>query len=437
MLAKGLKMKARFLPPKGNEQGNLLWSKSKFSDSNLKIEASLEKLRKMGYWASAFPEGDGVTFNFADETITKNNNEIFDDFQSAFDWVDIEQAQSQDSNAELAELVDEEETIECIVIVPLDKIFIQQNLVLGKYTFYCKKQLDDEPSERLADFDSEYVQFKASLNYRDLLKLNKNTKHDNYVINKCLLLAEHAMDVVRFSYSSFLTREYTPNPAGQIGDGFYAVNIIPLGKTHLKPLELTRISKPISVSNNWLGPQVDSFSGQGIDYLSLIYSSDIDNEMAHAVISALRSCRQSFYSIGDESQFLNLVFVLDGLTDPEWNGWKHRTYIAALLSNGDPSLFGKKLEEYDGLYTDVRNKLVHEGKDFYEMTEEPSSASETIYFYIKSIVILIAEKPLNTTQEMKNYAISLLQTQSFKDEYISVINRVSLSRGKEPRIPHW
>lgn len=430
-------MKAKFLPPRDNYSGNLLWNKSKFSDVSSKIESSLGKLREIGYWASAFPEGDGVTFNVTDETATKSNDEMFNDFRSAFDWVDIETAKSKDSNSELAELEDEDETLECIVIVPLDKIYIQKTLVLGNYTFVCRKEFDEECSERLADFEGEYLQFEVSLNYRDLLRLNESINHNDYVINKCLSLAEHAMDIVRFAHSSFLTREFTPNPAGQMGDGFYSVNIIPLGKTHLKPLELHCISKPISVSNNWLGPQVDDFFEPGIDYLSFIYSNNIDNEMAKAVISALRSCRQSFYSIGDESQFLNLVFVLDGLTDPEWSGWKHRTYIAALLSNNNALLFAKKLEEYDRLYTDVRNKLVHEGKDFYELSEQSNSACETIYEYIKDVIKLIAKIPLNTTEEMKNHATALLQTQSFKDEYESVINRVSASRGKQPRVTQW
>ena len=430
-------MKARFLPPRENYSGNLLWNKSEFSDVKSRIEISLGKLREIGYWVSPFPEGDGITFNIYDEAIKKSNKEMLDDFRAAFDWVDIEKSKSKDSNLELAELEDEGRMLDCIVIIPLEKIFIQKTLVLGKYTFYCRKDFDEEPYERLANFEGEYLQFEVSLNYRDLLKLNQSIDHNDYVINKCLSLAEHAMDIVRFAHSSFVTREFTPNPAGQMDNGFYSVNIIPLGKTHLKPLELGGISKPFSVSNNWLGPQVDDFFVPGIDYLSFVYSNDIENEMAKAVISALRSCRQSFYSIGDESQFLNLIFVLDGLTDPEWTGWKHRTYIASLLSNGDANLFGRKLEEYDRLYTDVRNKLVHEGKDFYELSEQSSTASEAIYGYIKDVIELIAKIPINTFEEMKNHAIALLQTQSFKDEYTSVIGRVSISRGKQPRVPQW
>lgn len=62
---------------------------------------------------------------------------------------------------------------------------------------------------------------------------------------------------------------------------------------------------------------------------------------------------------------MNLVFVLDGLVDLDWNGWKYRIYIVLLFFGGDFVSFGRKFEEYDWLYIDVRNKFVYEGKDFY------------------------------------------------------------------------
>jgi len=150
-------MKARFLPPRENYSGNLLWNKSEFSDVKSRIEISLGKLREIGYWVSPFPEGDGITFNIYDEAIKKSNKEMLDDFRAAFDWVDIEKSKSKDSNLELAELEDEGRMLDCIVIIPLEKIFIQKTLVLGKYTFYCRKDFDEEPYERLANFEGEYL----------------------------------------------------------------------------------------------------------------------------------------------------------------------------------------------------------------------------------------------------------------------------------------
>ncbi|WP_417442106.1 hypothetical protein [Idiomarina sp.] len=434
-------MEARLIVPRVDESGtkyngNLVWAKSDFEGKEDEVSKSLENIRVKGYWASPFPEGDGVTFSVEDEISKKDDDEIFSDFTECFDWVEIKRGESKDANLELAELEPERE-FKCIVIVPLKSIFIQETLTVGPFTFFCRKEFDLEPYERLTSYSCEYLQFDVKLKYKDLLNLNKTINHNNYVINKCLSMAEHAMDLVRYVESSFIKKEFTPNPAGQMKNGLYCVDIIPIERTHLKPFELKGISMPFSVANNWLGPQVDSFYSDGIEFLEAVHNGDVNNELSSAIIGALRSCRQSFYSLGSESQFLNLVFTLDGLTDPDWSGWKQRTYIASLLSNGCPDTFAKKLKRYDELYHDVRNKLVHEGADFYELDEDPDKASEDMYGYIKDIIKLVAKESFATVTEMKSYAVQQLQRNDFQSEYTQLITNVSLSRNKQPHIPVW
>ncbi|XHX76651.1 MAG: hypothetical protein RBJ76_19740 [Stenomitos frigidus ULC029] len=429
-------MQARFLAPRGNCSGNLLWNTAQFKEFEDEISYSLNLLREIGYWASAFPEGDGITFNFKDENISKTNEEMLTDFKNCFNWVDIELGKSNDSNIELAELEADRE-LKCIVIVPLDKIYVQRTLDIGPYTFFCRREFDPEPYERLTDFETEYLQFETCVSYEDVLRINQRLDHNDYFINKCISLAEHALDLVRYVHSSFIRREFTPNPAGQMSNGFYSVEIIPVDETHIKPLSLSGISRPFSVSNNWLDPQVDDFWAEGIDYLSTVYSGNVKNQMASSIIGALRSCRQSFYSLGYESQFLNLVFTLDGLTQPEWTGWKQRTYIAALLCKGCPNRFKSVLKRYDQLYHDVRNKLVHDGMDFYQLTEDPDQVSEEIYNYIKEVVKLVSRELFDNITNMKVYALELLQRQDFRDKYTDVINAASVSRGKNYQIPVW
>jgi len=430
-------MKAKFLPPRGNYCGNLLWNKVELNNHERAISNSLTKLRSIGYWASPFPEGDGVTFSIEDKEIVKSDDEMLEDFIHAFDYLEVTIGTSGDSNLELAEL-DADREMNCIVIVPLEKIFIEKTLYLDPYTFFCKKQFDSEPFERLTNIENEYLQFETKLKYKDLLKLNKTFDHNNYVINKCISLAEHALDIVRYVHSSFSRKEFTPNPAGQRDDGFYDIEIIPTERSHLKPFELSGISRPISISNNWLGPEVDHLYEEGVDYLSTIYSGGIENEITQAIIGALRSCRQSFYSLGNESQFLNLVFTLEGLVDPSaWTGWKQRTYVASLLSGGYVEKFGCSLKKYDELYHDIRNKLVHEGKDFYQLNEDPDKACDEIYNYIKDVVKLASKERFNDMAEMKSYSLNLLQKSEFKDKYTEIINTVSVARGKSPHIPAW
>ncbi len=432
-------MEARLLPPRENYLGNLVWRKETFIEKPTEISISLENIRALGYWASAFPEGDGVAFKYEGETCSKNNIEILADFRVCFAWICIELASSADSNSELAKLETEDIELNCIVIVPIEKIFIQETLIVGKYIFFCDLQFDPKPWERLSEHKGAYIQFNCQLAYPDLLKLNQTIDHNDYVIGKCLSLAEHALDLVRYSHSSFMVKELTPNPAGQREDGFYDVEIIPLGQTHLKPLRLSGISRPLSVSNNWLGPQVDSFYCPGIQYLSAIYDNTIQNELSASVIGALRSCRQSFYSIGEESQFLNLIFTLDGLANIEksWMGWKHRTYIAALVCSSSLTSFKKILEDYDSLYVDVRNKLVHEGKDFYEITANSGSASEKIFTYIKNIVELIEKNHFTTKSEMTTHTVNLLKQEQYRLASKEVIDRVCAARGKAPQYPSW
>ncbi|EIA9362900.1 hypothetical protein K7116_001415 [Salmonella enterica] len=432
-------MKARLIPPYENYTGNVLWRKEDFINKVDDISTSLKKLRDMGYWASAYPEGDGITFKYTKDSYQKSSIEILEDFSICFEWVEIELAKSRSSNLELAELEGKNKNMECIVIVPIEKIFIQETIEIGKYIFYCGRQFDEESHKRLSEQDGSYIQFNCDLPYSDLLKLNSSIDHNSHVINMCLSIAEYALDLVRFSHSSFTRMEYTPNPAGQRSDGFYDVEIIPRERTHLKPIKISGISRPLAVSNNWLGPQVDSLYYPGLQYLSSIYDGVVENELSKLVSSVVRACRQSFYSIGAESQFLNLVFALDGLAniDPKWKGWKQRTYIAALTCNNSLIEFKKNLEVYDELYTDVRNKLVHDGKDFYELNVNANESSEQIFKYIKIIIILIESNGFSTLQELRDYAVHLLQQEDYRTASVEIIDKVSLLRGKKPNYPSW
>jgi len=100
-------------------------------------------------------------------------------------------------------------------------------------------------------------------------------------------------------------------------------------------------------------------------------------------------------------------------------------------------VFERKLEKYDSLYTDVRNKLVHEGKDFYELNVDPDDCCEEMFTYIKDIIELIADKVFNHRSEMETYAVALLRDAAFVASYTAVINRVSIARGKNPNVPTW
>lgn len=427
-------MEARILFPRGQVNGNLLWNKAEAVPERSRISASLTKLSALGYWVSAFPEGDGVSFS---DKRCRSEAVMLDDFVASFDWLSISIGKSGNGNYELADL-DQGSEILCTVIVPLSKLKIETSFELSGYLFVCGVDLDESPHERVSDFKSEYLQFKASLRHKDLLLINSSYNHNSAVINKCLALAENAMDLIRHQFSTFIKPEFTPNPAGQLDDGFYSIEIIPQEETHLKPISLTGISRPFSVSNNWLGPEVEYNIGPGIAYLTQILGGR-DDELAKSVKSTLRACRQSFYALGDESRFLNLVFTLDGLVAPDkkWQGWKHRTFISALVSGGKLDKFRTILKKFDMLYSEIRNKLVHGGADFFELSYDPGMAAEDIFQCIKDLIVLIEEKDFKKVADLHVHAVKLLNRADFIAAYKAVITEVNESRGKSPESCSW
>ena len=80
-------IKATLKLPHDRYTGNLLWDVLDVTNRTTEIAGSLAELKKIGYWASAFPEGDGITFY--DEAKSKRNEEIVVDIRQCFRWLEI------------------------------------------------------------------------------------------------------------------------------------------------------------------------------------------------------------------------------------------------------------------------------------------------------------------------------------------------------------
>ena len=116
-------MKAKLLLPRQNQNGNLLWCIEDISTYASELSKSIEIIKQKGYWASPFPEGDGVTFSCENTVMVRNEEDVLKDFVDAFDWLDVILGTTGNSNLELAELDDGRREMKCIVIVPLEKVF--------------------------------------------------------------------------------------------------------------------------------------------------------------------------------------------------------------------------------------------------------------------------------------------------------------------------
>lgn len=80
------KLRAVIRPPHHEYNGNLLWAAEEVFKSGVEVGQSVSKLVKIGYWASEFPEGDGITFTSGTK---KSLEELTSDFSACFDWLEI------------------------------------------------------------------------------------------------------------------------------------------------------------------------------------------------------------------------------------------------------------------------------------------------------------------------------------------------------------
>lgn len=428
-------MQASLLPPKANYHGNLLWNTGEHADRATEIENACRQLTALGYWASAFPEGDGVVFSAPAGT---SEADMLMHFCAAFTWLGISLKGGSNTNAELAKL-DGDRMIPCTFAVPLDKIFIEAPFSIADYRFFPHRSSVDADEERVDEFDQEYVEFELAVSNQELLQTAVSIEAGNRLINRVLNHAEKALDVIRTTCSRFNRIEYTPNPAGQCADGVYRIHVEPRGTTYFKPQVLSGISRPISANNNWLGPEVDVPFSPELPVLVDMLAGTIAGPLIDASFTAIRACRYAFYAIAPEAQFLSLVFALDGLIgpDPKWSGWKHRTFVAAAISQCNARRFKAALTDYDALYADVRNPLVHHAKHFEDLSSSPEASSQKIYEYIKDVVDFIGMESFTDRPAFNARIIAFLQDEAIKAQCTEVIATVSAARGKNPEIPKW
>lgn len=74
------------IPPRPPYTGNLIWDKVDGQMYSRETEKSVSELVALGYWASFYPEGDGVTFT---DSTGKDDTQMIDEFKAAFSWATV------------------------------------------------------------------------------------------------------------------------------------------------------------------------------------------------------------------------------------------------------------------------------------------------------------------------------------------------------------
>ncbi len=295
-----------------------------------------------------------------------------------------------------------------------------------------------EPEE--GDDASAYAILAFDLEVKDsLLALAQSGSHRERIslLQHLISVGDHALDVLRFQLCSYVRWEYIPGIAGQLKNGFSTAFFERIGANSAIE-RLHDIAGTVRAANNWLGLDLSDFESDSETlFLSQTVSGHRADDIALSIASCIRSAGQAYYTVHDEARFLALVFGVDGLCEPgKWRGWQQRTYIAALASRGDPKRFEQKLTDFQRLYRDVRNELVHGGVTFTTLALDARQACQDIHTILADCVAAAIEQGFTTHSAMKDYARSLMVTKPFDGAMRKVITADRVPTDMKD-IPNW
>jgi hypothetical protein len=156
-------MKSILKLPYDNYSGNLLWMPPYLYPKE-DLELALGQLRQKGYWVSAFPENDGLTFNHVDI----ENQTVYSDFCRFFYWMDIKLLLKD-------EKIDYEEQIfkSQIIIIPISRLKISKSILSKNICLFPEGYFQIEKINVVflngLPFEKTDIGDMKSLDLRDLL----------------------------------------------------------------------------------------------------------------------------------------------------------------------------------------------------------------------------------------------------------------------------
>lgn len=375
--------------PHGDFMGNLLWPGELPPEHLAALPAALLAIRAKGYWASPFPEGDGVTFKPV-EPATLDAETIFAEFRDAFPFLDLYVLHPGEGQASALARLAGDRTIACTYLAPVEGLRLETSFKLGQTHFHAPvdgedNRLADHAWRQLcevpgADVDPNWVPDAHAKGTTEMLahpliertievplslfyQAGASFDSQSPLLRLAMDDADHALDPVRFDLCHYRRLHYLPAKPGWIGETAL-VYVMPKGRA-FKERFLQGKPYVLRVSNTWLGLEVDPDGLSSAEPLAdMIVDNTTGDDITLALKGALRAWNRAFYLVELEASFLHLVYALDALCGPgKLTGERHRLWITAFASGGDPQRFATLLGHFDQHYR-VRNKIVHEGKSF-------------------------------------------------------------------------
>lgn len=447
---------------RGCVSANLFWGPPLPAGRQALVVDACAVLRELGYSASPFPEGDGVTMSHP----TYSPTAALADVSSQFSWLDI-----TDEPIGQGELYGNE-TVECTILVPVEKLHLTCLVEAPPYFFIPALGHEEDGSNHAwhdylsaASFDAirrsfetarksgnlgisrddhllvyPLIQTTISIPYRELFEAQAHADGMTPLLLRCAEYADRGLDLLRLEYCNYRHHEQLCGTAGQLIDGFHAAYVIP-NQGPVEPRLYCHLATPYGVTPNWLGLEVAySLNSETVALAETAHSSAV-SEILSRVRGALRAGGQAFYILTPEARFLSLIFALDGLCCPKkrWTGLTHHAYIAAVGANGDVEKFDKWLRIFDSAYSSIRNPIVHGGTSFIELGANPVDASDQIMFLLHSCVEGVVGRSVETIGSLIDIVIAELETPEFQSVLAAYIGQKSAPEPskKSVTLPKW
>ncbi|MGB3311264.1 MAG: hypothetical protein WBG32_11640 [Nodosilinea sp.] len=446
-----------------NVNANLIWGAPLPSQLASLLGDGCRQLHELGYHASCFPEGDGLTLNHP----TYSPVNALKDICLAFPWLDIADKKRTEDD------LYGDEIAKCKVLVPIEKLHLTTSISIEPYHFFPPIGHDesnephpwhehlsttnsmeiweayelspDENSSGITkiDFLLTYplVEVSVDIPYRELIAAKEYPDGMSPLLRRCSECADRGLDLIRLEECNYKRHEHLPCIAGQLLDGFHAAYVIPPSNSPFRPKLYCHFASPFQVIPNWLGLDVHGELSQDISDIAPIVFGTTKDEMSQRIRGAVRAVGQAFYILTPEARFLSLVVALDGLCSPKknWNGLAHHSYIAAVGANGEVSRFKFWLETFCAAYSDVRNPIVHQGSSFIELEIVPAKVSNHIVWLIRSCINTVIDRQIKTVDNLHSYTLGMLTSPDFKQALAEFVNGVNESQAysKHLKMPKW
>lgn len=424
---------AIMIHPRGDVMGNVLWPDALPPEHLAALPAAIANLTAQGYFASPFPEGDGITFKRYGEA-AYDPQVCLSDFRAALSFLDLNPLDPAEGPARALARLAADRKITCTYLVPVEALRFEAPFSLGETRFHAPVDGEDNPLSTHAwrelcdvpgaDVDPNWAPGAGASGTTEFLghplierqievpmsafyQAGGSFDDQSTLLRLLMEDADHALDPIRFDLCHYRRLEYLPAKPGWIGESAIAY-IVPESRA-LKARLLLGKPYVLRVSNNWLGLEVDDGGLSWAEPLAdMIVDSKADDEITLALKAALRAFNRAFYLVELEASFLHLVYAIDALCEPDrLRGDRHRLWISAFGSGGNEARFASLLADFDRHYA-VRNRIVHAGETFASMGLVGEEQCQFMQGLLASCILTFVREGVSTRRDAAQFAFDAL-----------------------------